>query len=397
MLRRIVAGLGQAWIIFGITLLLLVVTDQLLRVALPEPSAESPFDPQSTAAPDREKAAAVAGDEWIHRYWSEHAAARGTDWHSYVYWRRQPYQGEVVTVDAHGFRVTPTSATSHRRTIWLFGGSTVWGTGNRDAGTLAAQLEKLFAQNAPDLGVRVLNFGESGYVSQQSAIAFQLALRCPEPAPDLAIFLDGANDVFASLQSGTAGNPQNEENRRLEFNSANHFSRLALALAARFEGIGRLVRPNPPARSDADIDNLAAQTALAYTATARQTQALAQAYSTDVLYAFQPTVFDRTVPVGDEAAIVGTSAATHVRLQRATRAQLQALIAADPTLLITDLGGAFDDTQAPVFFDFVHLSEAGQAALSRKLYDLSVPRLNARTPGKPEVDRCASRPLGLKP
>lgn len=77
-------------------------------------------------APARERAAAVAGDDWIGRYWREHAGARDTEWRSYVYWRRKVHQGEIINVDAHGFRVTPPLAGPAEREIWLFGGSVVW-------------------------------------------------------------------------------------------------------------------------------------------------------------------------------------------------------------------------------------------------------------------------------
>jgi lysophospholipase L1-like esterase len=114
-------------------------------------------------------------------------------------------EGEIINVDAHGFRVTPRPAEPPLREIWLFGGSVAWGTGNRDTGTLAAQLQQVYAERAPELRVRVLNFGESGYVSRQSLAAFQSALACVEPAADLAVFLDGANDVFATLQARRPG------------------------------------------------------------------------------------------------------------------------------------------------------------------------------------------------
>jgi lysophospholipase L1-like esterase len=392
---RWLRGLAQAWVILGISLLLLVLVDQLLRVVIPAPAATVAFAPDGPAAPDRERAQAVQADAgWIHDYWNEHAAARDSNWVSYVYWRRQAFAGKHINVDAHGFRATPDSAPEERRTLWLFGGSTVWGTGNRDAGTLAAQLENVYAERAPDLGVRVRNFGESGYVSQQSGLSFQLALRCAEPAPDLAIFLDGPNDVFATLQSGDAGHPQNEDNRRLEFNSANHLSAMLKALAARFEGIGRLVRPPPPAADEPTLARWAAETAAAYLANLKQTRAVAHAYAVDTLFAWQPTVFDRRAPVGDERAIVGASAATHVRLQRQTRAAIEAALAADPGLPLADLGTAFDDLPTAVYFDFVHLSEAGQRALAERLYDLSVASLNARTPHAPRLDHCPARPLG---
>ncbi len=393
MLKCVLRGVAQAWVIFGITLLLLLLVDHLLRAL---PGAElARFDPDGPSAPKRESAAAVQGDQrWIDDYWRDHHDARRSEWHSYVYWRRAQFAGSAVNVDAHGFRVTPPSVEAEQRTLWLFGGSTAWGTGNRDGGTLAAQLERLYAQNAPELGVRVRNFGESGYVSQQSALAFQLALRCPEPPADLAVFLDGPNDVFATVQSGRAGEPQNESNRRREFNASNHLRELLGVLAVRFEGIARLARRAPAVPTDAELGTQAEQTATAYLASLRQTRALAAAAGVDTLHLWQPTVFDRSTPVADESAIVGASPATHVRLQRTTRKHLQAALAADPALGVVDLGGVFDDHPAPVFFDFVHLSEAGQLVLAERVYRLSVEKMNARVPHGPRIDRCPARPLG---
>ena len=249
--------LGQAWLILGITLLLLLMVDQILRAVLPKPVPMATLEP-GAIAPGRSRAAAVADDDWIDAYWNEHQASRHTQWESYVYWRRKPYDGELIDIDAHGFRVTPPARTAPLRTIWLFGGSTAWGTGNRNEGTLAAQLQRIYAERAPELAVRVLNFGESGYVSRQSLAAFQSALACPQPPADLAIFLDGANDVFAALQEGQAGLPQNEENRRREFNSSRQLGAQLRAWALRLEGIAGLLQSAPPAAQPAALDALAA-------------------------------------------------------------------------------------------------------------------------------------------
>ena len=391
LIRTLSRWLGQAWLILGLTLALLLLVDHLLRALLPDPLAATPFEP-GAVAPARERAAAVAGDDWIERYWREHAQARDTAWRSYVYWRRQPHQGEIINVDAHGFRVTPRPAEPATREIWVFGGSVVWGTGNRDSGTLAAQLQLVYAERAPELGVRVLNFGESGYVSRQSLSAFQSALACSQPAADLAVFLDGANDVFATLQSRQAGLPQNEDNRRREFNSSRHFGAQLRAWAMQLEGIGRLVAAAPEALDDAAITRLAADTAAAWAANARQAQAIGAAFDVPVLPLWQPTAFDRSPARDDEAGIVGASPADHVRLQRASRAAVLPLLAALPGA--ADFGGAFDSAAEPMYFDFVHLSEAAQRLLAERIYALSVDLLRAR-PARPRaLEACSDRPLG---
>lgn len=390
-MRTLLRWIGQAWAILGLTLLLLLLVDHLLRALLHDPLAATPFE-AGAVAPARERAAAVAGDDWIGRYWREHAGARETEWRSYVYWRRQPHQGEIINVDAHGFRVTPRPAEPAEREIWLFGGSVVWGTGNRDTGTLAAQLQQVYAERAPELRVRVLNFGESGYVSRQSLAAFQSALACAEPAADLAVFLDGANDVFATLQARRAGLPQNEDNRRREFNASRHFGTQLRAWAMQLEGIGRLVATAPAPFDEATIAGLAADTADAWLATVRQAQAIGAAFDVAVLPLWQPTAFDRNPARADEAGIVGASPADHVRLQRATRAAVQARLAATP--LASDLGGVFDSAAMPLYFDFVHLSEAAQRLLAERIFELSVDGVRAR-PARPRaLEACSDRPLG---
>lgn len=391
MLRKLLRGIGQAWLILGLTLLLLLGVDQLLRAVLPEPQAAAPLRP-GAIAPHRERAEAVAADTWVADYWREHAAARHTEWRSWVYWRRLPYSGELVHVDAHGFRVTPRPAQPAHRTIWLFGGSTAWGTGNRDVGTLAAQLQQVYAERSPELGVRVLNFAESGYVSRQSLAAFQSALACRGPAADLAIFLDGANDVFASWQARRAGLPQNEDNRRLEFNSSRRFGAQLRAWVERLEGIGRLVATPPPALDQAAIDMLAQATAGHWARQAQQAQVIGALSDVPALTLWQPTAFDRASPRGDEAAIVDAAPAEHVRLQRATRAAVQSKLAALPFAL--DLSSAFDNDQRPFFFDFVHLSEAGQRVLAERIHARSVEILRERPARTSALEDCAERPLG---
>ncbi|HWS26220.1 MAG TPA: SGNH/GDSL hydrolase family protein [Xanthomonadales bacterium] len=393
--RSALTLLGQAWLILGITLLLLLIVDQILRAVLPNAGPLASLQP-GVIAPGRSRAAAVADDVWIDAYWNEHQDSRHTQWVSYVYWRRQPFDDELIDIDAHGFRLTPPTSSPPLRTIWLFGGSTAWGTGNRNEATLAAQLQRIYAQRAPELGVRVLNFGESGYVSRQSLAAFQSALACPEPAADMAIFLDGANDVFAALQEGAAGLPQNEDNRRREFNSSRQLAVQLRAWALRLEGIARLLQPAASTADPAALDALAIAAADHYLALVEQAAALAQGRGIDLIHAWQPTVFDRAQPRSDEVAIVGASIASHVQLQRRARARVQQRLASDPTLALTavDLGDAFAGSEQPVFFDFVHLSERGQALLAQRLFELSVERLGQRPARPAALASCRDRPLG---
>lgn len=391
MLRRLVSGVGQAWQILGLSLLVLFLVDRGLAALLPAPGGWAPLDP-AAVAPDRARASAVANDPWIDDYWREHRAAKHTGWRSWVYWRRRPYAGQLIHVDAHGFRSAPATTRAQRGEIWVFGGSLVWGTGNRDQGTLPAQLERVLAQKAPELGLRVLNFGESGYVSRQSLVAFDSALRCGGPRPALAVFVDGANDVYAALQAGRAGLPQNETNREVEFDSGRDVWAALRALARRFDGIARLAAAPVPEPDEATLEILAAAVAADYLGTVRHARAIAAAYGVPTLHVWQPTALDRAEPRADEVAIVGASARRHVLLQRATRAALARAAAGDPALL--DAGDVFAAVTEAVFFDFVHLSERGQSLLAEHLAPVILDRLDGQfTPASDPPSPCTERPV----
>jgi len=168
--------------------------------------------------PDRRAYADVyEGAEWPLEYFEEFERSYVTEWHSYVYWRRRPFDGEYITVADGGRRQTWNVASEKQANmrIWMFGGSTMWGTGARDAFTIASYVAKALAAEGFAC-VFVENFGESGYVTTQSLIALMLEVRTGN-IPDLVVFYDGHNNVYAAFQNREAGIPQNEHARRREF------------------------------------------------------------------------------------------------------------------------------------------------------------------------------------
>jgi lysophospholipase L1-like esterase len=83
----------------------------------------------------------------------------------------------------------------------------VWGTGSPDWATTPAFLQSGL-QALKGRPVRVVNFGESGWVSSQGLIELIWQLKSGN-YPDLVLFYDGSNDVYAAYQSGRAGVHQN--------------------------------------------------------------------------------------------------------------------------------------------------------------------------------------------
>jgi len=142
-----------------------------------------------------------ASQAWAEQYWKEFSLSRPQLYRPYVLWRRAPFKGNFVNVNRDGIRLTPgadCSANSYK--VFAFGGSTMWGTGAPDWGTIPAYLQANLTALLHE-PVCVMNFGESAFVSTQGIIQLILELRSGN-VPNLVIFYDGVNDTYAAYQSG---------------------------------------------------------------------------------------------------------------------------------------------------------------------------------------------------
>jgi lysophospholipase L1-like esterase len=95
-------------------------------------------------------------------------------------WSRRSYESEETNRD------TPV--------VWMFGGSTTWGEGQRDEHTIASHLARIAEREGVPL--RVVNFGQRGWTHFQEMILFE-QLAAEGPPPDVALFYDGANEINA--------------------------------------------------------------------------------------------------------------------------------------------------------------------------------------------------------
>ncbi len=375
--------LAIIWLGLGLALLALALADALLRVAL-EPAKSLRVDANAVAVA-RENMAANGSERG---YWQEHEAARDTQWHPYVYFRRKAYAGKLIHVDANGFRVTLNAKTGpNQRSVWLFGGSTVWGTGVGDAHTLASELARIAS-------VQVRNFGETGYVSAQSQLAFMASLRCPDAARvDFAVFVDGVNDVYAALQAGFAGAPQNESNRQAEFNVTRSGNAFAAAVLERLEGIRLLSERIGGTKPEPAVEDLAVQVARNYLAVVRQTRALAAANGVQVLFVWQPSVFDKAQPTDEERSVIGSSLARHRDLQLATTRALKTLLQNQPEADVLVLDTLFDASSGPIYIDFAHTGLAGNLLMAQRLA-LELQKRPVNSVGAMQAEQsCSDRPV----
>ena len=165
------------------------------------------------ARPDREEklgstSPAYAGYPWAAEFWREEQARRKVHRGRYVpflIWDVTEWHGKYVNADASELgtlrrTINPDAAACAGKpttTIWIFGGSTLFGSGVPDSATLPSYLSRDL--NAKSSGcVRVENLGVEGYNTNQELILLTKQLKAGRH-PDIVIFFDGVNDSYVGM------------------------------------------------------------------------------------------------------------------------------------------------------------------------------------------------------
>ena len=200
---KMLTYLQDTWLILGITLFLLVLLEIIFSIAFlvrdhVTVSDSRILDAQSQREEDRDT-------PWRNEYAKE-MEENSLRWEPYIYWRRKPYEGKYININSDGIRLTTPSQTSPDQAgrslrVFMFGGSTMWGTSARDACTIPSFLSK--ALKGRGKRIEIINFGETGYVSTQEVITLLLQLRKGN-VPDIVIFYDGENDTYSAYQNEIA-------------------------------------------------------------------------------------------------------------------------------------------------------------------------------------------------
>jgi hypothetical protein len=136
-------------------------------------------------------------------YWREFEQANKVTYHQYVLWRRNPYQGEMLSINPDGVRQTlHTQCDDKTFTIWMFGDSVMWGAGSPDGETIPS----LVALDYEKAGkpACIVNYGEKGWANTQEMIGLIEELKHAARKPDIVLFYDGGTEAFAAYQSGRA-------------------------------------------------------------------------------------------------------------------------------------------------------------------------------------------------
>lgn len=304
--------------------------------------------------------------DWQSAHFDEWREAQlSFQWEPFSYWRSMPREGAFINVDAYGIRRTPQNPSVGRPRALLFGGSTMWGAGVRDEGTIPAHLVALSAERF-GCNLDVTNCGQIGYVATQNLIALMRRLQSGD-VPDVVVFYDGYNDVLSAMMNGRAGLAFHEAHRGVEFNILHRTRDLAsaairsLRLHAVLTKKGKL-RP----RDAGDTMGLAVDIADRYLATAAIIRSLAKSFGFTMRCYWQPTIFRKLSLTSYEQGQKEKISESE-RLFEFVEGRIAARIAQDALDDVVLLNNIFHDETRPVFIDWAHLTESANRQVAEAI------------------------------
>ena len=369
--RKIARQCGQliksAWLIIGATLLLILFLNGAVSLIyrLQPAKTGSAYFPHSRFF---QKA------PWSQAYEKELVNSYNTSWRPFVYWRRLPFKGKYININAQGLRYTTPGAPvksegSPNLKIFMFGGSTMWGEGVRDQYTLASLVSRNLASH--QIKAKVTNFGEVAYVNTQELIELIFQLERGN-VPNVVIFYDGYNDVYAAEQDHVAGFSQFEWKRKLEYNISSRYNCLKkvflLNTLDRF-ALGKLIKSLSTKLSYQTPFSQVSKTLEkdiieVYLNNIKIITALGKAYGFVPVFFWQPVIYTKNTLTASEKPYASEPLGV---LYRQSHAFLKANADQFAPYNFYDISGLFADAKDEVYMDFCHVNEDANRLIARRI------------------------------
>jgi len=376
-----------AWAVGLVTLL--VLADAAIGTVLVDPPAEGAPPPVEDGGGEAGAIPALAGLDYVPQLFAEQFSAESGQYDPLLGWRLEDTEGQYLNI-ADGERASlPPPAGSADLDVWFFGGSAMYGFGQRDEHTIPSELVRLAA--ADGIAMEAHNFGTPAYVNWQGVELFARLLTERE-VPDLVVFYDGYNDLSMQFVDGPLHGPSHVlaavQQDRIEAPPAtqdptafadvrdwwaDHSGTVNLyrRIRDRLDGDEPEVRLTEAEASavpaDVDADAVEAATADLLGRGREFAAALAAAHGIEAQFWFQPTLYSKG-PVEGEEQLPGRAA----NRTPAWVPTIAALRAGFPDEVV-DLADALDGQPDPLFWDTVHTNEAG----ARLVAEAAWPELRA--------------------
>jgi lysophospholipase L1-like esterase len=318
-----------------------------------------------------------AKQPWGKQYEKDEAGLR-IRYIPYMGFTETPYASPTINVDALGRRRVPGSCERPGHvTLWMFGGSTMFGYGAPDDGTIPAYLAQML--NARGRCTRVINFGTGSWQSSQSVVQLTRAL-AQGGRPDAVVFYDGINDAMTILDGAPPGDIDPLAGARLK--RALDAPPGMLEALARSSVLVRILRNHvwvrvrqaahdPRERAASNIKALAPAAAAVYSENVRMVDALAAEYGFNAYFFLQP------YPRLSGKALTATEQLTKREFsdeyaqENPLLNEIYSAFRASPRIArnprFFDISGVLDSATAELFTDPEHLLPEGNRIVAERM------------------------------
>jgi hypothetical protein len=285
----------------------------------------------------------------------------GAVYRSFIEWRSRVSHFDNVNVEGPYLqRRTVVDRVTSQRKIYFFGGSTMWGSGDDDAGTIPSKY-------AAHTGTAPENFAELGWTAHQNLL-YLIQILQDGRRPDVVVFFDGVNDVSAKCMIGSTPTSHGKE---AEFASLVTGADRPQSFVYYFRGVLRLSERISQQLSgttgaspyDCDKDTAKAEAIAANLVKDWQlAKQIVELYGGHFYGLLQPVAyFSRTDLAGlPLSADLG-------RQFSAVYPMIARKLANDPAL--HDLGSVLDGEEN-FYFDFCHIKPDGNARVAQKIAEI---------------------------
>lgn len=287
----VLINIGSILLIIGLFVvgpILVIKTSNLIQNSDPDPLVGHY---QSYLLPNYENV------QWAGQYFEDQRSL-STRYADFTVWEFNALETPTINIDDDGHRYTVIPEGAQESELWMFGGSTMYGTGSDDAHTLPSLL-------AEQLGVKAVNNGGSGYIARQSISRLIREYKARSEEDDgnrTIIFLDGINDVYTKCRTENIDlvtARQGSIRQSLEDSSRNEevaFRDLLGPAELLFDRISRRLKPDPSLSPEdlyvCDDDAYRAeQVAKALVADWKAAQSIAEGYGDSFVAVLQPVLF----------------------------------------------------------------------------------------------------------
>jgi lysophospholipase L1-like esterase len=370
------------------TIVLLAVVELGSAVLL---SVMGPRQTPRTGDVGHRGAAYDLAEGWAVAFEREFPRARRHDYHPYLLWRMAPYRGNLIHVGPDGLRQTPgADCAAGAYVVDVFGGSTVWGFGVPDSATVPAYLQIALHQ-ALRSPVCVRNFGQLGGTSTQDLIALVRELQAGR-IPDAAVFLGGVNEVMTAFRAGEAGAHARLDMFRQRFDGhtlGGPARRATLNWLANLNIHRLAIRILPPRAREVDqllfqeeiegfvSDTLAESVVRVWLANYRTVEGMAGEYDFAHAFFWQPNLLVGRKPLSEAERRMK-------EIERPIGGLIELVDRRLPSIKGPDYRGVhslvdvFADDSARRYFDWHHLTPAGNRIVANAMADVVVGMLKER-------------------